>query len=714
MVKGMLSFGADAMGVWPLEDASTSTILSNRVAGGAPGGFSDVTLGDAERPAGSARSVKLGTTGHMYGAFLTSTASGWQISFAFRLAALPGSATYEEIFTWYDSTGRRWTWELNNANHGWTVYAADGTVLASLATSYSAAPPNQWIRIKMKATVAGATVTYEPSWYPEGSNAEVGVTATFAGTATGYLTRWDIRAATYNVGAWYTGVFGIDDATAPLFNIGVIQDFNGHAGETAGDRFARLMGDLGLAYTVLGDPALSAPMGGQPEATFADLCKEIVATDDALMFDDIDAVALVLMLRNARYNQTPALALTVTDLPFRPKEVTDDQTTHNVVTASQRDGGQYTATDATGPRGTQPPPAGVGEAKQTVDVNVADETLGLRRQAYWWLNRGTVNLPRYPQVTIDLNAQPGLVTAVNTVDVGSVITIAGYRENLIRLYVLGWTETIGTHTRTITFTCAPDQQFVVGVYDASASRYDSASSIVVNRPAAGGTFVKIGTGDPTETWHLTATPYDLMISGERMTVTAMGAAGTGTQLVSGTFESGTTGWSGSSGTFAQSSTFAHSGTFSGLLTVTGTPTSALARVDTTSCPAVVPGASYTLSVWVQSVVNLPDVRARIEWLDANFANIGSVDAGGALVSGSWVQRITATVQAPAGARYVRYGATISSSPATGTLLYIDDVSITSPTASFQDATVTRAVNGVAKALPAGAEVHVATPGRYAL
>ena len=257
----------------------------------------------------------------------------------------------------------------------------------------------------MKVTVSGSTVTYEPAWYPEGASVITGTSGTFSGTSTGYLTRWGSTAGTFSAGGWFTGVIGIDDAAVPFFTVGIIEDFNGHAGETAGARFARLMTDAGLAYTVLGTSAASAALGGQPEATLADLLTEIATTDDALLFDDIDAVALVLMLRNARYNQTPAIALNVTDLPYRPKEVTDDQNTHNVVTASQRDGGQYTATDTTTALGTQPPPAGVGEAKQTKDVHVANEITDLQQQAFWWLYRGTVDLPRYPQVTIDLNAE---------------------------------------------------------------------------------------------------------------------------------------------------------------------------------------------------------------------------------------------------------------------------------------------------------------------
>jgi hypothetical protein len=163
------------------------------------------------------------------------------------------------------------------------------------------------------------------------------------------------------------------------------------------------------------------------------------------------------------------------------------------------------------------------------------------QQANWWLRRGTVDLPRYPTVMIDLNAKPGLITAVNAVDVGNVITISGYRENLIRLYVLGWTEVIGSHTRTITFVCAPDQQFVVGVYDAAASRYDLRSSVLNAFKSAGVTAMTFKqTSD--ESWSTTSTPYDLFISGERITVTSMGVrSGTGPWLQAATVVRGVNG-----------------------------------------------------------------------------------------------------------------------------------------------------------------------------
>jgi hypothetical protein len=56
-------------------------------------------------------------------------------------------------------------------------------------------------------------------------------------------------------------------------------------------------------------------MGPQGIDTLAKQFEEIQTTEDGLIFDDIDAIGLVFMLRNYRFSQTPALTLNVDDRP---------------------------------------------------------------------------------------------------------------------------------------------------------------------------------------------------------------------------------------------------------------------------------------------------------------------------------------------------------------------------------------------------------------
>lgn len=548
MTKGIKSFTTDLSGAWPLEDTSETTVIANVVAGGYLGTFSTsgISFGETERPLGAASTMKVTAAGaKATGKFIKSNNSGWQISFAAKLASIPASATYEEMFTWSDSTGRRWTWEVNNANFLWSIYAHDGSLLDSVSSSYSGTEPNQWIRFRMKVTVAGAVVTYEPAWYVEGSSTPVGITDTFAGTTTGYLLNWTVNAGTYNLNSWYCSIFGLNDSGADIFNSGVIDDFNGHVGETVADRFDRILDDLGISHAISGTANLSEAMGAQPVDTLSEILREMADTEDALIYESKSAINLVMSLRTYRYNQT-ATTLDLTDDPsgfsLAPEEITDDLAISNLVTANNRTGGSTTIEDSTSVVGTQPPPDGAGEYKKTVEISIEDPTTRLAQIANWWLRRGTVSLPRYPQVVMNLNALgPSKISDIEDIDVGTVFEITNYREYSIRLQVIGYTETIYTHNRTITFNCIPDQQFDVGIYDSTEKRYDCATCTMSAEASSIATSLSL-TFSSDESWSTTSTPYDLLIAGERVTVTTMGArSGSGPYAQTATVTRGTNG-----------------------------------------------------------------------------------------------------------------------------------------------------------------------------
>lgn len=532
MTKGINSFGTALSGAWSLEDDTDSSVLSQEVTGGKLGTYTGaITLADDERPAGASQTVKLGAGAILVSQFIRSVNSGWQIVFAFKLPAIPASATSEVIFSWQDHTGRRWTWEVNNTNYTWNIYDNTGTLLSALSTSFSGTEPNQWTRCRMKVSVSGGTVTYEPAWYVEGSPSSVGVSNTFASTTTGLLRNWEIRTLTYNLGAWYCGIFGLNNATSNAFNAGVREDFNGHVGELAADRFERLLNDVPIAWATNGDNSLSTPMGAQTNASLLDQLKEIRDTEDGVLFESKSTITPVLSLRNFRWNQTAAI-IDITDfnngLPTLPKEVTDDLNTHNIITVSNANGGSFTVEDSTSIMGTQAPPLGKGDYRQNIDGNYEDPELQLEEWAEWWLNRGTVNLPRYPVVKIELtNLSASKIAELENITIGTVLELRSYREYTIRLYVIGYTEMIDTHRRFLTFNCLPDQQFVVGVYDATSSRYDVRTCTLNGAHGINVTTLNF-TITADEAWSSTS-GYELMISGEKVYIPVGGmAARTGT------------------------------------------------------------------------------------------------------------------------------------------------------------------------------------------
>jgi hypothetical protein len=135
------------------------------------------------------------------------------------------------------------------------------------------------------------------------------------------------------------------------------------------------------------------------------------------------------------------------------------------------------------------------------------------------------------------------------------------------------------------------------------------------------------------------------------------------------FESGTTGWITSGCSLAANAVTVHGGTGSVLMTVSGSPTQALIR----NSPgiAVTVGHSYTASVWVNKPV-AANVSATIDWYTGASVYISSSTTTVAVLANTWTQ-ITVTGTAPATAGLALIGPTIPSSPANGTLLYVDDV-----------------------------------------
>jgi hypothetical protein len=533
---------SNVIGYFPCEQARGSTTLISPTDGVSGTVFRGMAPDSQYRPLSSAPLLDMGQAedaevGAEFAPSTGSTTDGWQLSWVSRLETLtPGADT--QIMVWDASDGTAYGLYLNTTTGEMNLSSAkDGVTVLNATVSYSGYDWSQWTLFSIDADYSGGTTTVWVNWINGDGTVSGFMNSSFAGEPA-YLEDWNMSVfAGTPPGSTIGHVMGVNVSSSggvDLFDTVRKTAWYGHAGETAGNRFVRLMTELGLAYATNGDLATSTAMGAQPTATLAEILREIRDTDDAVLFESKAAINLILTVRNHRYNidadtaSTPLITLDAADasgsgLPNLPVEVTDDLGIHNVVTAVQRDGGDYTVQDDSSPMGTQAPPDGKGEYRQSVAVNVADETVDLPVQAWWWLYRGTVDLPRFPQITVNLAAlDAAKIAEVETLTIGGVIEIVGYREYTIRLHVIGYTEVIGTHSRTITFTCAPDQQFDVHVYDADDARYDLATCTM--SAAAGPTATTLTlaiTGE--ESWS-TVDAYDLTVSGEVIGVPA-GAMG---------------------------------------------------------------------------------------------------------------------------------------------------------------------------------------------
>lgn len=142
--------------------------------------------------------------------------------------------------------------------------------------------------------------------------------------------------------------------------------------------------------------------------------------------------------------------------------------------------------------------------------------------------------------------------------------------------------------------------------------------------------------------------------------------------VDGTFETGIAGWGAPSGvTWAQDATQFHSGSKSGKMVVVGSPGQAYVRADfALGTPA---GIQTSVIMWVLSVGGVSNFQISIDWRNASNVYLSTSSVTVTLPANTWTQ-VTLNATAPATAAFGGYGPTLQSSPATGTAVFVDDVS----------------------------------------
>lgn len=138
------------------------------------------------------------------------------------------------------------------------------------------------------------------------------------------------------------------------------------------------------------------------------------------------------------------------------------------------------------------------------------------------------------------------------------------------------------------------------------------------------------------------------------------------------FEGGVSGWNATGGSISQTTALLWNDRASAVLLVSGSPSTSYVRPGSTGAVPVEEGSTYRAVMRVRSPTT-PSVLAAIDWYDAgsNYlsTSVGSVSV---LTADTWTY-IEAQDVAPAGAAFAGYGPTLTSSPANGTQLVINDI-----------------------------------------
>jgi hypothetical protein len=508
------------LGYWTGEGAASGNTLANETSGPAGIATGSVTFGGNPGPAGSDEVIELGSDGGLSGSFLRASGNGYQVCWAMQVPATL-SATNQTMFSFTTTDGLRFDWILSNTQFNFQMVATDGTVLGTLGSIFGGVVPSQWMRCRIRVTVAAGTVTVEPAWYAQDAATVLGVTFTYPFAGTGRPLRWNVTSNPYTNGAAYAHIFAITDTSLDLTGTyAAFRVFNGYAGELAGNRWVRLLASAGIPTFVNGNTADTVPMGPQKPGLLYDLIEECVRTDGALHWDTTSFYGITFRTRMDRFGQTVKMALTKgVDVAPPLLKTVGPVGVANRMAVTNSSGANATVIRTSGPLSIQNPPAGIGEVRGALDVNYQSDAL-IDDRAAWELNMATLDRPRYLQVTIDLLANPGYKTAVANLRPGDLITLAGVEPDPVPLHALQWTHKIDHTTRTVTLKCVPGDLWRSGVY--GTDRYSVRSSTVNAAMTTTSTSLAVLLADPIkDTWSQTATGYDLVLNGgERVRVTA--------------------------------------------------------------------------------------------------------------------------------------------------------------------------------------------------
>ena len=527
---------------WPCEEGSDSTQI-NALIGGNQLLVSGTTKFASFTGFPSSQPLPALNVGTWTGRVAPYTSSGYvAVSFLFHVPSSepPDASPIIQLFT----SGTAPQYEVRYSTGGFfriVVIAPSGTLFDSGPLTFVNGTDNlidtRWL-VSLLVHQNGSNVDFVLSAIkvgdPISTNWSGTVTSRTMGTATrvvidplqklrdvtvGHLTVWNTNFDVFDL------VGGFNAYSGPV-EIG---------GETAVARMTALCSDAGVAFAWQGNGPTSALVGAQRPLSLLTILEDSADADMGLLHETRNHFGLFYRTRTSLYNQTPALTLDYSAGQVSPplEPVDDDQQTRNDIVAQRTDGAQFELFLSSGRLSVIDPwNGGVGTYQDQATLNVDFDTQ-LPDAAGWRLLLGTVDEARYPTIKVDL-ANPNVVTAgldntAMSVDVGDRIVVTNpptfSTPDQISQIVRGYTETLNVFEHTITFVCAPASPYDVIRAGASGKMtLDSDASTLTSSVTTTATSLSVTTTAGSAPWVTGAVSFDLLVEGERITVTNISGA----------------------------------------------------------------------------------------------------------------------------------------------------------------------------------------------
>lgn len=530
--------GQSPTGYWPLEDGSGSTSAASAVAANRAAIVKGVTFSAEDTLPGSATCVQVesddSAVSGVVRPLLSGSDTGFSFMFLFKLNGLPASKRQiMEVRT--SGTVARWTFYSSATAFFAEGYSDDDVLIASCSGAHTVDPVNNWVAMQLETEDVGADVDVAFIWVEVG-NSEVdttfyAVTDSYTGS-TGSVRSFSGGGA----GSMRLAHIWAGPNTLPFVTWNFINAVNGWTGEGAVERMTRLCDEEGVEFAVdtwagWEDGQL---MGRQRTDTLTNLITECETIDGGVLYEPRDVFGLAYRPRTVLYEATgPTLDWGERHIyaPFEP--VDDDQTLRNRVTVTRPDGSSATAQLDAGNLSTLDPPDGVGVYATEFSVNAYsdDQLVDL---AGWDLLLGTWDEMRFPRLDLHLGSptytEDALLLAnVAQLDIGHMFFLGGLPPTLppgepVEL-IRGTTERISDHEWNVSLLSTPGGPYThvaTLAEDDGEARTDFDAATLNSSMTTTGTSLSLAveSGYPLATTDSGEMPYDIVVGGEVMTVTA--------------------------------------------------------------------------------------------------------------------------------------------------------------------------------------------------
>ena len=332
--------------------------------------------------------------------------------------------------------------------------------------------------------------------------------------------------------AWFTGSGDPDSDISNVFDA-----FRGYAGELADVRTNRLCREHGITdFTISSNGQAMGPQFAR-DSLFEQF-EEITRTDGGIFREDIGTRGLHYDTLTDLRARSTVLTLNVGGVVgseplaqggFRP--VRDPQRLKNKVVATKRAGGDYTFEKTTGRLGTADPKAGgAGEYEDEAKVNPNLDSQ-LITVAQREVAEGTIDKPRYPEITIDLMARS--ITTNTSLRRQVLRTFVSQRMKLTGmlrwhifedadLLVIGTKRTLTPYTHQITFNTIPFNSLDIFHVETAGSIMGTDSSYITTAITTTGTALLVATtGESLWTTSAGSMPILARMEGEDINITSI-------------------------------------------------------------------------------------------------------------------------------------------------------------------------------------------------